>query len=180
MSLYLDTRFFMEEKKLVTLPEDLMVTPIHGKFNTDICHSETTGKWYVVHILTKPETIDGQEVYSGLVDSGSWVELARTFFDESFEYAPFYWGQTYKSSIMPEAVQYIPIWESVPTGRYDEEGLPTMKQVYKLITLMPYHFTVPTDNVTQYNFDTRFQVVDYGSDLLSLTRDLELYTGKTF
>ena len=74
----------------------------------------------------------------------------------------------------------MPIWENLETGKYDFEGLPIMRENYKLITIMPYHAPFEADNPIQYNFDSRFHVEDYGEDLIRLVRDLELYTKKTF
>ena len=180
MSFYLDDRFPMQVPKTVELPSDLVVAPIQGNFGLSICHSDTTNKWYAIRKYSKTLIIDGTEVVSGLIDLGSWAELANHSFTPYFAYAPFMWGTIYKSKIVPDGVQYMPIWEQVETGEYNDEGLPIMKEVYKLVVIMPYHAPIEADNPIQYNFDSRFHVEDYGNDLVRLTCDLELFTGKKF
>ena len=113
-----------------------------------------------------------------MLDFGSWLDISYWFDSNHFAYAPFEWGQIIKGKY---GVTYLPIWESVHTGKYhnDEEALPIMENRYKLIILMAPHFMKP-DNVVQANYDTRFSIVDYGTDLVSLVRDIELYTGKKY
>lgn len=176
----LDCRFPMDSQKVVSLPSDLMCVPIQGKDETSICHSDTVGKWYVLRNLDNMTIVDGEEIFTQLIDLGSWVDIARYYFDPCFDNAPFYWGKTYKNNRYPDRLQYIPIWQSVPTGAYNDEGLPNMKEVYQLVTIMPYYSPFKADNPIQYNFDTRFQVKDYGENLIELAEDLELFTGLKF
>ena len=176
--LALDDRFPMSEVKVISLPDDLMVTPISSIFGLQICHSDTTGKWYALRNYSEPIDTQEGEVFSGLVFSGSWASLADSCFDACSAFAPFKWGIPYPCKYSPKAVQYIPIWEDIETGRYNDEGLPIMREDYKLITLMPC--TLDDSNSIQYNFDSRFHIEDYGVDLIRLVRDLEIFTGKIF
>ena len=181
--LVIDSRFcgLYGETKTVSLPDDLMCTPIVSSIeNVSICHSDSANKWYAIQNLEHPIDTKEGEIYSGLISVGSWADLADYVFDPYFAYAPFKWGNIYHSAIVPDGVQYMPIWENLETGKYDFEGLPIMRENYKLITIMPYHAPIEADNPIQYNFDSRFHVEDYGEDLIRLVRDLELYTKKTF
>lgn len=176
----LDNRYPMDGKTAICLPSDLMVTPIQGKDGASICHSDTVGKWYVIRNLDSMSIVEGKEVFSQLIDFGSWVDIARYYFDPYFAYAPFHWGETYKNKYYPDKLQYVPIWQSVPTGTYNDEGLPNMKEVYKLIVLMPYSAPFKANNPIQYNFDSRFEIKDYDENLIELVQDLELFTGLQF
>lgn len=167
------------ESKVITLPDDIMVMPISGKDGLRICHSDSAGKWYAIFDFNSPVETEKGLVSSCVIDSGTWADLADRCFAAYFVYAPFKWGSIYKSRYAPDLIQIIPIWERVETGKYDDEGLPITKEVYKLIHFMPYRTTTWADNVMQYNADTQFDIVPY-NNLVDLVRDLELYTGLKF
>lgn len=165
-----------------TLPDDLMVTPIQPGTDPEytkatVCHADSTGKWYIITELDKPVP-EKPDVNHYLIVSGAWDDVAP-YCCQGCLYAPFKWGVPLQSC-HSKTLQYIPVWESVPTGKYDAvEGFPLYEERYKLITLALY-CPFPDANTTQHNDSTYFEVNDYGTDLIQLTKDIECFTGIKF
>lgn len=161
--------------KTETLPDDTMVMPIQCTVDPEytesmVCHSDSVQKWYILYKLneTKPGYDD---VYYTLEQSGRWVDIAP-YCCLGYIYAPFKWGLPVKSKY---GLQYLPLWESVPTGKYTDDGCELTEEHYKLVTMIMT--SLPDDNVTQHNDYTRFTITDYGTDLIQMTRDFECFTG---
>jgi len=171
--------------KTVTLPDDTMVMPIQRNVDSEyvdsfVCHSDNTEKWYIINKLSAPVP-EQPEVYYYLDCSGSWVDIAP-YCSIGYIYAPFKWGNPLKNKHLAR-VQYIPVWQSVPTGKYHEtEGFELYEERYSLIrTSLPVPTDIPSDpNTTQYNEMTSFEVFDYGTDLIQMVRDIECHTGLKF
>lgn len=168
--------------KTVILPDDLMVTPVHAKIDmclspyeyidSEVCHSESSGQWYIVIELAQPVP-EYPEVNYYLYSSGSWVEIAPCCYIGHQE-APFLWGIPLKGKYTDD--QYLPIWESVPTGKYHpEEGYELREERYKLIRLAKFP-CVSDPNTYQYNESTYFETIEY-TDLIEMVKDIEIFTG---
>lgn len=169
-----------EQWKSVKLPSDLMNTPfvpLEGK--TSVCHSESEHKWY---ILREVEPRTGEEIYSAIVNSGTFLDCYHDMVNPYWLNVPFTWGKQYHSKYS-DILIYVPIYEIVPTGKYhttdDGFEFAETKEVYKLITM----YLTPCledDNVFQSNHNSRFEITDYDEDLYQLINDLQIRTGEIF
>lgn len=185
MSIYLDDRCPTEKPSFLNLADDLMVMPIQGNDGESICHSASTGKWYVIRNHDNPVIVGKEKYWFGCADFGSWLDISNWFDKKFHAFAPFNFGETFPGKILPDRVKYLPIWEEVPNGAEVEtdDGCtyqPT-KDIYKIIKICPYPKNfAPADNPIQNNYDTSFEVFDYGDDLPEMVKDLQRFTGKEF
>jgi len=190
MKAYKESFVFLPRNQweVIDLPSDLVVFPIVIDGKTDVMHSETTGKWYVLIKVELTEEDNHKDfdnfITCGLLASGSWLDC-YPYIPKHFAYVPFCWGEPLKSHVA-DNVQYIPIWESVPTGKYyndpgsEFDGFPIKHDIYKIIHMNLDIFRVTADNTIQSNYNTRFEVEDFGEDLKGLISSLQVYTGKVF
>ena len=170
------TSFFIP--KVEELPDDLTVYPINTSFDVPgsrLCHSESSGSWYLLVSLSEPVP-DYPDVFDYVLNSGSFVDVAGSLHLNYLD-APFMWGK-----ILPakhSGVRYMPIWETVCSGEYDEEGFEKTKEVYSLIRMISQDNDITRSSVAQYNTSTCFSCTQYES-LVELIKDIELRTGITF
>ena len=165
-------------KKIIELPDDLMVMPICC--NTDyftgesvnVCHSDNTGEWFIL-IDMKNNPVD--EITNYIFCCGTWTECA-VYFNPNFIEAPFKWGIPLPSK-HGNHIQYLPIWEHLPNGKFNEEDFEEHTEVYKLISMI-----LPTfckDNTFEFNNHTHFDITEY-DNLIELTKDIENLTAIKF
>ena len=182
---YFDAKHIGNPKELVELPSDLMVAPYRGNDSFEdpsmarICHSESANKWYILYTHDKPfEGFD--DVYDHIVDEGTFSYCMK-YMVIDFSNVPFKWGVPLQS-YDKKNVQYIPIWLSVPSGRFNEEGFEYSKLVFKLITcIAPICEPVP-DDTYGYNLLTAFTesvYEDTHEGIRELIKDIECKTFDT-
>lgn len=167
-----------EDWKIIDLPDDLMVYPCNDYENgyLKLCRSESVGKWYV---LSDSSSDPEKGIYSSCLECGSWLDCISFFSCPIYWYCPVKYGEPIKS-LHSNRLQYMPIYESVPTGEYNDIGEEIYKDVYKIVMMNLYPFPYPSNNVMDYNYKTGFSVYDYGENLVKMVSDLQVFTGKEF
>ena len=166
-------------KKVVDLPDDVMVMPIHCRTEGfEVLHSESKKRWYVIGPRHKDEK-DFPDVDTLLLHEGHFTDCSGAMYLGIYE-VPFIWGKPLQSKYR-NGYCAIPIWQSVPSGWHDEEDCEIYDTVYKLIKCYLPKPTIATDTPYTYNLCTQFEVIEYHeNDIHQLVKDIEHFTGIRF
>ena len=174
--------FTHENKQIINLPDDLMIirsSTLLTNTETSLCHSETLQKWYV--LVNMSESDLKNDIYQYLFCDGEWIDciLSVDPFPNWLD-APFKFGEMIPS-LINKGFSYLPIWQRIPTGEYDEEDREIYKDDYKILCV--YHSMPFLDNPYDYrvqNANTGFEVEDFGESLVDMVKTLQWRTGKHF
>lgn len=164
-----------EQWKIIDIPDDITVISIryHEDNEVTLNYSEIEKQWFSLINISDPS----KDVYFALLSSGTWLDCCQDLAPLDYTDAPFRWGQPLTNKYSP-SIQYTPIWESVPTGKYDDDGIEIKKEEYKIIrSITP---SLEDHNVNQFNYYSKFSIDNFGSDLYEIVRAIETYTNEKF
>ena len=166
---YIDlTHYTGESFNHIFLPDDTMQMPVMVKNGYTLAHSETIKKWFV---------IDNDIIYDSpaMLFSGSFVEcMEYTGTVPGVCDVPLKFGEKYTGKYN---FSYMPIYTYEKTGEYDNEGFEKTEQHFKIIRSYAPPFPM---NISDYNQFSEFEIIDFGTDILSMIKEIEIHTDIKF